>query len=155
MEIDKTTLADLVIFDREDEFSIFNKINFTVTSRGKEQLKKNISSPLPNIEAIKDVQQTLLYILSKKEKWPLVISNGTIMVVERFYESNIDPIPTKPNTVSAFSYKILHSHDFSLVKYSIRHCFDFIKGMKETVSFFLQDDTPPLFKKKLEEQKKY
>ena len=154
MEIDKTTLADLVIFDREDEFSIFNKINFTVTSRGKEQLKKNISSPLPNIEAIKDVQQTLLYILSKKEKWPLVISNGTIMVVERFYESNIDPIPTKPNTVSAFSYKILHSHDFSLVKYSVRHAFDFIKGMKQVVAFFLQDDTPSLLKNQLENAKK-
>ena len=26
MEIDKTTLADLVIFDKEDEFSVFNKI---------------------------------------------------------------------------------------------------------------------------------
>ena len=154
MEIDKTTLADLVIFDREDEFSIFNKINFTVTSRGKEQLKKNISSPLPNIEAIKEVQQTLLYILSKKEKWPLVISNGTIMVVERFYESNIDPIPTKPNTVSAFSYKILHSHDFSLVKYSVRHAFDFIKGMKQVVAFFLQDDTPSLLKNQLENAKK-
>ena len=154
MEIDKTTLADLVIFDREDEFSIFNKINFTVTSRGKEQLKKNISSPLPNIDAIKDVQQTLLYILSKKEKWPLVISNGTIMVVERFYESNIDHIPTKPNTISAFSYKILHSHDFSLVKYSVRHAFDFIKGMKLVVAFFLQDDTPPLLKNQLENAKK-
>ena len=154
MEIDKTTLADLVIFDREDEFSIFNKINFTVTSRGKEQLKKNISSPLPNIDAIKDVQQTLQYILSKKDKWPLVISNGTIMVVERFYESNIDPIPTKPNTISAFSYKILHSHDFSLVKYSVRHAFDFIKGMKLVVAFFLQDDTPPLLKNQLENAKK-
>ena len=154
MEIDKTTLADLVIFDREDEFSIFNKINFTVTSRGKEQLKKNISSPLPDIESIKNVQQTLLYILGKKEKWPTIISNGTIMVVERFYESNIDLIPGKPNAFVAFSYKIIHSHDFSLVKYSIRHCFDFIKGMKETLSFFLQDDTPPLLKKQLEEAKK-
>jgi len=154
MEIDKTTLADLVIFDSEDEFSVFNKINFTLTSRGKEQLKKNISSPLPNIESIKNVQQTLLYILGKKEKWPKIISNGTLMVVERFYESNITPVPAKSNTIEAFTYKILHSHDFSLIKYSIRHSFDFIKGMKETVSFFLRDDTPPLLKKQLEEAKK-
>ena len=154
MEIDKTTLADLVIFDREDEFSVFNKINFTLTSRGKEQLKKNISSPLPNIDAIKNVQKTLLYILGKKEKWPKIISNGTLMVVERFYESNIDLIPGKPNAFVTFSYKIIHSHDFSLVKYSIRHCYDFIKGMKETVSFFLEEKTPSLLKKELEEAKK-
>jgi len=154
MEIDKTTLADLVIFDREDEFSVFNKINFTVTSRGKDQLKKNISTPLANIEAINNAQQTLLYILSKKEKWPTTISNGTLMVVEKFYESNITPIPAKPNALAAFTYKLWHSHDFSLIKYSIRHSFDFIKGMKETVSFFLEDDTPPLLKKQLEEAKK-
>ncbi len=154
MEIDKTTLADLVIFDREDEFSVFNKINFTLTSRGKDQLKKNISAPLPDIESIKNVQQTLLYILGKKEKWPTTISNGTIMVVERFYESNLDPIPAKPNTLAAFTYKLWHSHDFSLIKYSIRHSFDFIKGMKETVSFFLGTDTPPLLKKQMDEAKK-
>ncbi len=154
MEIDKTTLSDLVIFDREDEFSIFNKINFTVTSRGKDQLKKNISSPLPNIEAIKNVQQTLLYILRQKNKWPTLISNGTVMVVERFYESNIDPIPTKPNAFAAFSYKILHSHDYTLVKYSIKHCFDFIKGMKLVVEVFLQNDTPQPLKKQLDDAKK-
>ena len=154
MEIDKTTLADLVIFDREDEFSVFNKINFTLTSRGKEQLKKNISAPLPDIESIKNVQQTLLYILSKKEKWPTTISNGTIMVVEKFYESSLDPIPAKPNALATFTYKLWHSHDFSLIKYSVRHSFDFIKGMKETVSFFLGNDTPPLLKKQLEDAKK-
>lgn len=154
MEIDKTTLADLVIFDREDEFSIFNKINFTITSRGKEQLKRNIGTPLPDIDAINNVQQTLLYILSKKDQWPLIISNGTIMVVERFYESQIDAIPSKPNALDTFSYKFLHSHDFSLVKYSIRHVFDFVKGMKDIVTCFLNDDTPTLLKKQLEEAKR-
>ena len=154
MEIDKTTLADLVIFDREEEFSVFNKINFTVTSRGKEQLRKNISSPLPNIESINNVQQTLLFILRKKENWPAIISNGTLMVVERFYESNLNPIPAKPNALAAFSYKIFSSHDFSLVKYSVRHSFDFIKGMKQAVAFFLQEETPQPLKKQLEDAKR-
>ena len=154
MEIDKTTLADLAIFDREEEFSVFNKINFTVTSRGKEQLRKNIFTPLANVEAIKNVQQTLLFIIKNKEHWPTIISNGTLMVVERFYETNVDLIPAKPTALDAFSYKILHSHDFSLVKYSMRHCFDFIKGMKKAVTFFLKVETPVPLKKQLEEAQK-
>ncbi len=154
MEIDKTTLADLVIFDREDEYSVFNKINFTVTSRGKEQLRKNILAPLADVEAIKDVQQTLLFIIKNKEYWPTIISNGTIMVIERFYETNIDLIPTKPSTLDAFSYKILHSHDFSLVKYSVRHFVDFIKGIKKAVIFFLNEETASPLKKQLLEAKK-
>ena len=150
MEIDKTTLADLVIFDREDEFSIFNKINFTNTSRGKEQLRLNLLNPLPDIASIKNVQQTIGFIRDKKQHWPQIISNGTIMVVEKFFESNIDPIPYNPSSVAAFSYKLLHGHDYNLVKYSTKHCFDFLKGMQQAVAFYLNDETPQPLKKQLE-----
>ena len=84
METDKTTLSDLVIFDREDEFSVFNKIDLTVTGRGKEQLRKNLSEPLTSVAAIREIQQTILAIRNKKTEWPLIITNGTVMVVERF-----------------------------------------------------------------------
>lgn len=154
MEIDKTTLTDLNIFDREDEFSVFNKINCTLTGRGKEQLYKNLTTPLPDIAAIKEVQQTIQYIINKKNDWPIFITNGTIMVVERFYESSIDPISSQPGSFSSFSYKLFHGQDFSLVKYSIKHCFDFINGMQQVVHFFLVDACPYPLKKKLEEVKK-
>ncbi len=154
METDKTTLADLVIFDREDEFSVFNKINFTTTSRGKEQLRKNLVNTIRDPAAIRNVQQTILMLKNKKQYWPSVISNGTVMVVERFYEANIDPIPSKPSAFSAFTYKLLHGHDFSLVKYSVKHSFDFIKGMEQAVRFFLTDETPQPLKAELEEAKK-
>jgi DNA mismatch repair protein MutS len=154
MEIDKTTLTDLVIFDREDEFSVFNKINFTITSRGKEQLRYNLLNPLADIAAVQNVQQTICYVKDKKENWPHIITNGTLMVVEKFFESQIDPIPSKPSSIQAFSYKILHGHDFNLVKYSVRHCFDFVKGMQQAVQYYLDDATPQPLKKQLEEAKK-
>ncbi len=154
METDTTTLADLVIFDREDEFSVFNKINFTTTSRGKEQLRKNLVNTIRDPAAIRNVQQTILMLKNKKQYWPSVISNGTVMVVERFYEANIDPMPSKPTAFSAFTYKLLHGHDFTLVKYSVRHSFDFIKGMEQAVRFFLTEETPQPLKAELEEAKK-
>ena len=52
MEIDKTTLNDLAVFNTEEEFSIFNYINQTLTSNGKEQLRRNLSTTLNSIEAI-------------------------------------------------------------------------------------------------------
>ncbi len=151
MEIDKTTLADLVIVDREDEFSIFNKLNFTVTSRGKEQLRSNLLNPLTDIVSIKNVQQTILFIKDNKAQWPLIITNGTIMVAEKFFDTHIDAIPSKPSFIDTFSYKILHGHDFTLVKYSICHFFDFIKGVQQVITHFLNDNTPPTLKKELEE----
>lgn len=77
------------------------------------------------------------------------ISNGTVMVIERYYESNIDPIPMQASSFTAYSYKLLHGPDFSLVKFSATHCFDFIKGMLQLVEHYLHKDTPAPMKRLL------
>jgi DNA mismatch repair protein MutS len=150
MEIDKTTLNDLAIFSGEEDFSVFNKLNLTLTANGKEQLKKNIATPLTTTTAIVDVQQTIQAFMDKDLDWPTQISNGTIMVVERFYDYSFDPLPKQVSSFTAQSYKLLHSPDFSLIKYSMIHCFDFIKGMQALVNKFLDTDTPAPLKKLLE-----
>ncbi len=144
MEIDKTTITDLSIFSSEEEFSVFSKINQCVTTRGKEQLRATLNKPLQSAADIREVQHVLQYIIKEKANWPTVISNGTIMVVERFFESNISPIPSRPSKVSAITYKMINGHDFSLVKYSINHYFDFIKGMQHLLAHFLKPETPEL-----------
>ncbi len=150
MEIDKTTLNDLAIFTGEEDFSVFNKLNNAITTNGKEQLKKNLATPLPTTEAIIDVQQTIRLILKKETEWPKEISNGTIMVVQRFYEYSFDPLPKIVSSLTANSYKLLHGPDYSLIKYSIIHCFDFIKGMLAFTDKFLNENTPGPLKKLLE-----
>ncbi|MEP6713689.1 MAG: DNA mismatch repair protein MutS, partial [Ferruginibacter sp.] len=142
MEIDKTTLNDLAIFNTEEEFSVFNKLNCTLTIRGKEQLKKNLNTPLATVQAINGVQQSLQLIIKKSALWPAQISNGTIMVIERFYDAVIDPIPAAPSSATAYSYKLLHGPDFSLVRFSVTHCFDFIKGMQQMVNIFSKEEKP-------------
>jgi DNA mismatch repair protein MutS len=154
MEIDQTTLNDLCIFNWQDEFSLFNKLNFTRTVNGREQLRQNLSTPLDNVAAINGVQQTLQCILQKEQHWPMRISNGTLMVIERFYDTVIDDIPASNSAFSAFMYRFFHNADFSLVKYSVAHCFDFIKGMQQLVEHFLTADAPGPIKQLLEEVKK-
>ena len=142
MEIDKTTLADLSVFNLEETFSVFNKVNLTLTSNGKDRLQDKLCNPLNSLESIRGVQQTLRLIIHKEKQWPMQISNGTIKVVERFYETSFDPIPANPTQVTVMSYKLLHGPDFSLLKYSLIHCFDFIKGMQQMIKHFLTDETP-------------
>src|SRR5436190_1261083 len=142
MDIDKTTLNDLSIFDHDDEYSIFNKLDFTRTVGGRESLKYIFSKTLASIDEINNVQQTLKLIIKNKVFWPEIISNGTMMVIQKFYESNIDTIPHNASVPSAYSYKILHAPDFSLVRYSTGHCFDFIKGMQELINNLLIEEAP-------------
>ena len=150
METDKTTLVDLSIFNQEDEFSVFDKLNLTRTTGGREKLRHIFYHSLGDIESIKNVQNTLRLIIEKQQQWPLSVSNGSVMMIYKFYETSIDEPPSRPAPLSAYLYKFLHGPDYSLIKYSVGHAFDFIKGMKQICSVFLQPDAPLNLKKALE-----
>ena len=143
METDKTTLKDLAIFSADEDHTLFNKLDFTQTVNGRAQLRINMSSPLTTIEAIENIQQCVQLIHSKKNNWPKQISNGTLMVIERFFGTAIDSLPTHVTTWDAFTYKLFHGPDFSLVKYSVIHCFDLLKGMSELVQLLPENECPP------------
>jgi len=153
METDKTTLNDLSIFNHEEEFSVFSKLNFTRTVGGREKLRQIFSKSLNDIQSINDVQKTLQLLLAKESQWPLSISNGSIMMIHKFYETSIDQPPPHPSLSSAHYYKLFHGPDFSLVKYSTGHAFDFIKGMQHILAVFLNDETPDNLKKLLDKTK--
>jgi DNA mismatch repair protein MutS len=142
METDKTTLNDLAVFQHDEEFSIFHKLDFTRTVGGREKLKSIFSKSAGDLDSIKNIQRTLQLIIEKKDDWPLTISNGSVMMIYKFYESSVDQIPARPTVSSANIYKIFHGPDYSLVKYSIGHAFDFIKGLQKIISLYLNDEVP-------------
>ena len=149
METDKTTLDDLAIFNADEDLSVFNKLNLTRTVNGRECMRMNFSNALQTIEAIQGVQQTLRLIMEQSDKWPLQITNGTLMVVSKFYETGVDEIPRQPGAFEAASYRLMHGADFSFVKYSVTHCFDFIKGMQLMLQHFNNDAAPAPFRELL------
>jgi len=147
MEIDSTTLKDLSILDGSDDVSLFNKLNFCQTSGGKEMLYKIFSTPLTSIDSIAGIQQTLQFIQQHIEYWPKQISNGSVMMIDKFYHATIDDIPANPTPVGVLSYKIFSKSDFSFIKFSTEHAFDFLKGMQQLLQFFLEENTPAPLKK--------
>ncbi len=149
MEIDKTTLTDLSVFNNEEEFSIFNTLDFTRTTGGREKLRQAFSKSLNSIEAIKGIQETIQAISQKKELWPEIISNGSIMIIHKFYETIVDQIPANPSAPSAYAYKLFHAPDFSMVKYSTGHAFDLVRGMQIIIKTYLHDESPEPLKKVL------
>jgi len=131
MQIDKTTLADLSIFHNEEELSVVHFLDHTHTSGGREYLYDMLAKPLSTVEAIESNQQTIRDLIPLIDRWPVSITNGTVMVIARFYESQINKYPTQPNAINSFFYKIFNAPDFSLTRYTISHCIDFVKGMNE------------------------
>jgi DNA mismatch repair ATPase MutS len=151
MEIDKTTLTDLAILTNEGEFSLFHHINLCQTVGGRDRLYDNFKQSLKSIEEIEGIQQTLQLILNKMEYWPSQISNGSIMMIEKFYQTSIETIPSNLSSFTAYSYKVFNRADFSFVKFSVGHCFDFIKGMQQLNKFFLTAESPAPLQKLLKD----
>lgn len=131
MQIDKTTYTDLSVFSHEEEFSVFHKINFTRTNGGKEWLRWMMSEPAGELAKILDTQKIIRLIHARLDQWPPLITNGTMMVMEKFYDTALDPIPHSGDFFSIRLYKALHSVDYGVIRFSVIHFRDFVHGMHQ------------------------
>ena len=143
MQIDNTSFNDISIFHQEEEYSIFHKLNFTRTSGGKDWLRKFFTEPHSDLKRIIGTQKVIRTLMEHVNDWPEDITNGTVLVMDRFLDYALDPISENPNTFNNVLYKGLHSEDYSMVKYSIPHFADFFRGIKEIVSLLDGIDLPP------------
>ena len=150
MEIDNITYEDLSLFSNVEEISIFHKLDFTRTRGGQDMLLEYFNNPFSRLESIEATQAILALILEKMGEWPSSISNGTIMVMERFYETAVDDIPHGHNLPAALSYKIFHSADYALVRYSVAHFADFVRGMLNLIDLLDKPGNPRLLSDLLE-----
>jgi len=131
MQIDQTTLNDLSIFQHDEEYAVFSHLNFTQTVDGKLYLRQLLTSPLKNISEIVDTQNTIKQLQQIQNNFSSTITNGTIMVMERFYDTAMSNYPQPANTINTLLFKVISSADFALTKYSVKHFISFIKGLKE------------------------
>jgi DNA mismatch repair protein MutS len=138
MQIDKTSFSDISIFHHEEEFSIFHKLNFTRTSGGKEWLRKFFSEPHNDVKKILGTQKVIRTLMEHIQDWPTDISNGTVLMMDKFMDYALDPIAENTTSFNSILYKWLHSEDYSMVKYSITHFADFYRGIKK-IAVLLED----------------
>ncbi len=142
MQIDKTSFSDISIFHQEEEFSIFHKLNFTRTIGGKEWLRKFFSEPHSDLKRILGTQKVIRTLMEHVKDWPTDITNGTVLMMDKFLDYSLDPITENPNAFNSTLYKWLHSEDYSMVKYSITHFADFYRGIKSIASLVKDLDLP-------------
>lgn len=149
MQLDKTSYYDLSIFNRDEEFSLFHRLDFTTTSGGREYMRQLFSNPLQDIQSIENRQRALQYILEKEYSWPSIISNGTVVVVENYMEAQIEPISNTeglPLYIQAVINKTLYAPDFGFIKFSFTQLVNLLKGFRSFINVFNADDTPKILK---------
>ncbi len=142
MQIDNTSFSDISIFHHEEEFSIFHKLNFTRTVGGREWLRRFFSEPHDSIEKIHGTQKVIRTFMEHVNDWPTDISNGTMLVMDKFLDYPLDYISEAPASLNNLSYRWLHREDYSMVKYSMTHFADFYRGIKKIAELLENLDLP-------------
>src|SRR5215210_2075674 len=142
MQIDKISFSDISIFHQEEEFSIFHKLNFTRTAGGKEWLRRFFSEPHSDLKRILGTQTVIRTLLEHLDEWPTEITNGTVIMMDKFLDYNLDTISQNQNVLNNLSYKLLHAADYSMVKFSMKHFADFFRGLKKLLQFFSNANLP-------------
>jgi DNA mismatch repair protein MutS len=142
MQIDQTTYQDLSIFHQEEEYSVFHKLNLARTSSGREALLKCFLEPFGSIEQVMATQGILRRFIAVIPEWPEQVTNGTVLVLEKFLDYNLDPLPGSSDGLNSYLYRLLHSADFSMTRFSLSHFRDFVTGMVSIVAL-LDDPSAP------------
>jgi DNA mismatch repair protein MutS len=145
MQVDKITLQDIGLFDNEDHVGLANHLNFCKSNGGQVYLNSYLHNPLSNLTAIEDRQKALTVFIDAMMKLDeMKISNGTCLIIEKFFETSFKNIPVQISLPGAYWYQFWNKADYSLIKYSVEHLVLFIQNLMDFVAVFEQASNNPV-----------
>jgi DNA mismatch repair protein MutS len=151
---DKTTLKDLSILGSTG--SIFHLLDHCITQLGREALRKHIIHPPDSYDALQKIQDVIRFFSQEPQVFPVIISNGTLVMLEKFFDS-ADHLPQKPSgfnlLFNSFFQKTLNRNEYTFNQFSVSHLSDFVKGMKELTMLLDTHNVPARLKEILEQIK--
>lgn len=154
MDIDHSTLHDLNIFGRVESETILHLLNYTRTVDGKGFLKQMFYQPFGTVEEITASQNVIKSFIKALPNFPETITNGTMMVLDKYYSAPVSSIPHGAGAASSFMYTIFNRTDYATVRYSVKHFIDFIKGMFDLLNCFSDEQYARPLQKVLDDIRK-
>ena len=156
MQVDKITLKDIGLFDNEESIGLISHLNFCKSNGGKIQLDYFLSSPLSSISSIEQRQNAIAYFITNIHFVEgLKITNGTTLVIEKFFDTGFKRIPTQISLPAAYWYQFISASDYSLLRYSLEHLILFYENLNKWVSVFESINDNPIIEALVQKIKKY
>jgi len=94
-------------------------LDYTTTQAGKDALRKHIQHPPDTYERLKEVQDAIRFWSVHPDLWPKIISNGTLVMLDTFFES-ADNISAPPGgftlAVNSFFQRLLNKQEYFLTQ---------------------------------------
>jgi len=150
MQHDKTTLYDLSVFVPGGN-GVFDLIDRTTTHAGREALRQLVHRPPGSYEALLELQAAVRWWTTHMEQWPETVSNGTLVMLEQFFES-ADTVTGAPGIFglpSTLLQKLLNRNEYFITQFSITHITDFLNDCLQLCTLSADDTLPALLRREL------
>ena len=145
MLVDKITLKDIGLFNTDESEGLISHLNFCKSNGGKEQLDQYLAHPLNSIEAIEKRQKAIVVFIKEIDfVHEMKITNGTTLVIEKFFGTAFKPIPTQISYPGAYWYQYIHGADYALLKYSLEHLILFYENLNNWLLVFENKNENPI-----------
>lgn len=156
MQNDKITLKDLSFFSSDAGSSVFALIDHTTTHAGRDALRKLVQHPPDTLDLLQQTQDAVKYWLGNYSHWPERISNGTLLMLEKFFDA-ADYVSAPPGGItmlfSNMMQKLFNRNEYFFTQFSLSHLSDFINGCMELIKILDEPNLPQLLRKQLEDLK--
>ena len=137
MQVDKITLQDIGLFDSEESEGLISHLDNCKTNGGRFHFEQYLSLPLASQKAIQARQAALAIYLQKLQfVASMKITNGTTLVIDKFFETSFKNIPVQISLPGAYWYRFVNKSDYSLIKYSVEHLVPFYQNLIDWVAVF-------------------
>lgn len=148
MQVDSITLKDIGLLDSEAHTGIATHLNFCKTNGGTFYFTNLLSNPLSNKNAIETRQHTIQIFIQQQSFFEkLKTTNGTTLVIDKFFETAFKKTSPHPTIWETFWYRLFHKADYSLVKYSVEHLNTLIKDVDQWLMAFEKEKRNPIIEK--------
>jgi DNA mismatch repair protein MutS len=150
---DKTTLKDLSIFPADGTDGVFALIDRTTTFAGRDTLRQYVHQAPSTVAQLIAVQDTVKYWARNAHQWPTAVSNGTIVMLEQFFEA-ADQTTIPPAGLSLLLgstlQKLLNKRAYYAARFTVGHLADFLKGCQQLTTLLSDSTLPPLLAQELQ-----
>ncbi|NOX45862.1 MAG: hypothetical protein GXO89_02665 [Chlorobi bacterium] len=159
LHIDRQSLLELEIISENDRtLSLFDLLDETRTTGGKDKLRKIFLNPFCEIGKINE-QQGITRFLTEVEKPWIFPLNGKIMDhIEYYYFLNIDPVVSQNrilNLIEGTRYWILYHGYVKTFKEGIKHLILYFQQLISFVDTYGKGEMPARLKEILSEIKRH
>lgn len=158
MDAAKRTLKDLSFISNEGKETILDQIDRASTHLGSTLIRKLLTQCPASCEALQTQQAAVRFWYEHPELWPSEITNGTVVMLEKFFES-ADSYAAHPGGFSTFGgklfQKLFNRNEYHFTQFSLSHLSDFLKGALAFLKIQTTPACPPLLTETVRQMQEY